>query len=366
MRVTNFVCRNFRNLAAVEIEPGPEFNLLWGDNAQGKTNTLEALYLLANLKSFRGARNEELIGGHGESCRVAARVAVESGEHRLDLTVTAAGKSFRRDEKGVQRPEQLLELLRAVLFVPEEIGLIRGYPQARRAFLDRAVFLARPGYLGEVQQYDRILRQRNRLLREEGRPAQLEPWNEALIRQGAALRRTRSAFLHQLRPVFAEAHAAIVGAADAPLQLVYNRDATDGATQEEQLRAELDAAAARERQVRQTLAGPHRDDLGFELAARSLRQFGSQGQLRTALLAFKAAQVVLLKEQTGRRPLLLLDDLASELDRGRQQRFFHYLQGRRGQVFITTTVPGPLWTHDLGRPAAFRIEGGALRPEVQP
>lgn len=366
MQVRKLTCRNFRNLTAVEIEPGPDFNLLWGDNAQGKTNCLEALYLLGNLKSFRGARNDELVGPSADQCRVAAAVQGNSSTHRLDLTVSATGKSFRLDEKPLQQPEQLLDLLRAVLFGPEEIGLIRGYPLARRAFLDRAVFLARPGYLSEVLQYERILRQRNRLLREQGSETQLAPWNEALVRQGALIRCARSRFLAELRRFFTEAHAAIAGTDEAPLQLVYREEGCDEAAQQQKLRAQLDACGGREQQTGQTLAGPHRDDLGFEQAARTLRQYGSQGQLRSALLAFKAAQVALLKELTGRRPLLLFDDLASELDRGRQQRFFHYLQRCRGQVFITTTLPGPVWTEDLGRIATFRVERGQVRPDPMP
>lgn len=363
MQVRRLICRNFRNLEAVDFEPGAEFNLLWGDNAQGKTNCLEALYLLGNLKSFRPARNDELVRRDADGCRVAVSVEGGGSSHRLDLTVTANGKSFRLDEKVVQRPEQLLDQLRVILFVPEEIGLIRGYPQARRAFLDRAVFQARPGYLQEAVHYERILRQRNRLLREQGGEAQLAPWNEALVKQGAALRSARSRFLAQLRPWFAQAHAAIGGDDEPPLQLEYGSEQVDEAVQQQALAAELSVCAGRERQSGQTLAGPHRDDLAFVLAERSLRQFGSQGQLRTALLAFKAAQVALLKELTGRRPLLLLDDLTSELDRKRQLRFFHYLQGCRGQVFITTTVAGPLWTEDLGRTTCFHVERGQVRTQ---
>lgn len=364
MRLLSIACRNFRNLEAVEIEPSPEFNLLWGDNAQGKTNCLEALYLLGNLKSFRGARNDELIGRSGDGCRVSAKAHDNGSEHQIDVTVTATGKSFRRDGKAIQQPEQLLNLLRAILFVPEEIGLIRGYPQARRAFLDRAIFLTRPGYLQEVLQYERTLKQRNRLLREGGKDEQLAPWSESLIRLGACIRLARSRFLDSLRPVFMEAHAAITGDGSNGVALTYSRDEADEARQRDFLSRELAACAARERQVGQTLAGPHRDDLGFEVASRALRVYGSQGQLRTALLAFKAAQVTQLWKTTGRRPLLLLDDLASELDQGRQQRFFGYLEGRRGQVFVTTTVPGPLWKENVGRMATFRVSNGQVRPDA--
>jgi DNA replication and repair protein RecF len=365
MLVRKLTYYNFRNLPSLEWEPGPGFNILWGNNAQGKTNLLEGIYLLANLKSFRAGRNEELIRHGEEQSRISALLEGAGVAHKLELILAQSGRSYLFDSKPLAGLEQLAETLRAILFTPEEIGVLRSSPQARRALLDRALFQCQPSHLGRVRKYDKILRQRNTLLRQGAPLPQLQPWTEALIEAGAALRRQRGQFLVEFMPWFVNASQAI-GGNDETVSLNY----PDGIAEEAELRLrlarDLEQTAGRERAQGQTQTGPHRDDLHFVVGGKPLRQFGSQGQLRSALLAFKVAQLALLEEQVGHPPVLLLDDMTSELDRERQERLFNYLQRSKGQVFITTTAPAALLADSLRGAVSHRVAQGMIFSDQGP
>jgi DNA replication and repair protein RecF len=197
-----------------------------------------------------------------------------------------------------------------------------------------------PAYLDRVQAYGRILRQRNRLLKEQAAQRELEPWNEALAEAGARIRLDRCRFLERLAPILTGVGSEIA-ACDEQMSLAYPFVA-DQVRLHDDLRAELHRQFPRERQLGQTLAGPHRDDPEPLVANRPLKMYGSQGQHRSFLLAFKTAQLIEIERRLGEPPLLLLDDLASELDAHRQASFFAFLRQRRGQVLITTTHPATL------------------------
>lgn len=357
MLVRKLTYYNFRNLPTLEWEPGPGFNILWGNNAQGKTNILEGIYLLANLKSFRAGRNEELIYHGEEQARITAQIEGAGVVHKLEYLLAGCGRSYLFDGKPLLRVEQLVETLRAILFTPEEITILRSSPQARRALLDRALFQSQPSHLGRVRKYDKILRQRNTLLRQGAPLAQVQPWTEALIDAGVALRRQRGQFVDKFMPWFVTASQTIGGNTEA-----VNLHYPDGHGDEDALRQRLvlalEQTSVRERAQGLTQTGPHRDDLHFFVDGKPLRQFGSQGQLRSALLAFKVAQLALLEEQFGHPPVLLLDDMTSELDRERQERLFSYLQQSKGQVFITTTAPAALLAESLHGAVSHRVAQG--------
>jgi len=365
MLVRKLTYFNFRNLATLEWEPGPGFNILWGNNAQGKTNLLEGIYLLANLKSFRAGRNEELIRHGGEQTRISGLLEGAGVAHRLEFAMTRTGRSCHVDGKPLSRLEQLVEALRVILFSPEEITILRSSPQARRALLDRAIFQCHPSHLRRIQKYEKILRQRNTLLRQGAPQVQLHPWTEALIESGAALRRCRGQFVSDFMPWFTKASQAI-GGDDEKVILNYSDGIDDEAELRQRLREALTQTATREREQGQTQIGPHRDDLLFVINGRSLRQYGSQGQLRSALLAFKVAQLALLEKQVGHPPVLLLDDMTSELDRERQGRLFSYLKGSKGQVFITTTAPAAFLADTLSGAVSHRVEQGRLFSDQAP
>lgn len=350
--------RQFRNLSEAHLEWGSGFNVIWGCNAQGKTNLLEAVYLLGHLKSFRGARTAELIQAGAAAARIAGQVVSGQVRHQVEVTLEERGQTPRLDGKTVQRLSQFLGTLCPVLFTADELILLKGSPAGRRALLDRAVLQADPGYLDRVQTYTRILRQRNQLLKGQAAAEELTPWNEGLVEAGARIRYDRSSFLARLQPVLAKIGREVADC-DEDLTLHYPF-AGDAASLQGALRHELTRLQHRERQLGQTLAGPHRDDPEPLIAGRPLKLFGSQGQHRTFLLAFKAAQLIDLEERLGEPPLLLLDDLASELDAQRQASFFAFLRRRRGQVLITTTHPATLGEAVCPQARYFHVQQGRI------
>jgi DNA replication and repair protein RecF len=350
--------RRFRNLNEAHLSWGEGFNVIWGRNAQGKTNLLEAVYLLGHLKSFRGARSAEMIQEGATAARVSGQVISGKVLHQMDVTIEERGQLPRLNGKVVQRLSHFLGTVRPVLFTADEVGLLKGAPAGRRALLDRAVLQADPGYLDRVQAFQRVLRQRNQLLKERAPATEMAPWDEALIDNGAQLRYDRCRYLERLQPVLARVGAEIAGGEEIALN--YRPTATDQESCRRQLRHDLERLHGRERLLGQTLVGPHRDDPEPLVGGRPLKLFGSQGQQRSFLLAFKAAQLIDLEEQLGEPPLLLLDDLASELDADRQGSFFAFLRQRRGQILITTTHPATLGPAVCPQARYFRVDQGKI------
>lgn len=359
MYLERLTLRQFRNLTRADLDWGSGFNVIWGRNAQGKTNLLEAIYLLGHLKSFRSARGCDLIAHDREQAWLGASVQAGQVNYKIDLALEMRGRTPRVNGKTVRKLSQFLGHLRPILFTPEEMGLVKGYPAGRRALLDRAVLQVDPIYLDRVQEYERILKQRNQLLKERAGTDELRPWTEALIQGGSRIRKDRLDYLQRFEPIFNAVYREISGG-DEQVAIAYPERGLDLIPLQERLAEQLRQQRSRELQLGQTLSGPHRDDPEFLLDGRPLRLFGSQGQQRSFLLAFKAAQVVDLEQALGEPPVLLLDDLASELDQDRQAGFFDYLLARKGQVFITTTQPASL-ADSVNRTARhFRVEAGSV------
>ncbi len=351
--------RCYRNLAGVDLVWNEHFNVIYGENAQGKTNLLEAIYLLGHLKSFRSARGQELIEHTAESAWIGAVVNKGGVIHQLEIGLQRKGRNPRVDGKTVKKLSQFLGYLRTVLFTPEELSNIKGFPAGRRALLDRAILQTEPAYLDRVQEYDKILRQRNQLLKQQANEAELVPWTEALINTGSRIRYDRTKYLQRFLPLLCQVYKEITGGTESA-----GLNYTVELNSQEELRVQLAATfarlASRERKLGLSLAGPHRDDLDFLVDERSLRSFGSQGQQRSFLLAFKAAQVMDLEEEHQEPPVLLLDDLASELDSRRQEGFFNFLLNRRGQVFLTSAQQ-PLLADNIQQTASFfKVDQGLV------
>lgn len=351
MILKNLKLRCYRNLANVELTWNDHFNVILGQNAQGKTNLLEAIYLLGHLKSFRGVRGRELVEHTAENAWIGGLVDKGQVEHKLEIGLLKNGRNPRVDGKTVQKLSQFLGYVRTVLFTPEELGNIKGFPAGRRALLDRAILQTEPVYLDRVQEYDRVLRQRNRLLKQQASNEELVPWTEALISSGSRIRQDRLNYLERFKPRLSEVYKEITGDTESA-SLNYSVEKKPEQDLAEQLANAFERLAVREKKLGVTLAGPHRDDLDFLVNDYSLRSFGSQGQQRSFLLAFKAAQVMDLEEQLKEPPLLLLDDLASELDGRRQEGFFNFLLQRRGQVFLTSAQQ-PLLAQEVQQTASF-------------
>jgi DNA replication and repair protein RecF len=332
-------------------ENGPQ--LVWGPNAAGKTSLLEAIVLLAWGRSHRTSTDGELVRWGRGLARVEARVG-RSGtppEDRDALEVALVrtpGGSVRKRIRvnGVaRRAAALTGVLRTVLFAPEEMLLVAGTPSLRREALDRIAGQRSPAYARDLAAYGRALQQRNGLLRlirdEQATRAELRFWDAALLDAGAAVREERHRLLEDMARPLAAAHAEIAPeeAASESLDLAYSTNAPQhpGETVREALARRLADTADKEVWNGSTLVGPHRDDVVFQMTGRPLASFASRGQQRTAILAFKLAEVDLLTALDGRPPLLLLDDVFSELDPERRSHLVRRIAALP-QAFVTTTT----------------------------
>lgn len=351
--------RFYRNLGEIDISWNEHFNVIYGQNAQGKTNLLEAIYLLGHLKSFRGARGQDLINHAADTAWVGAVIRKSGVDHKLDIGLQKNGRNPRVDGKTVQKLSQFLGYLRTVLFTPEELSNIKGFPAGRRALLDRAILQTEPVYLDRVQEYDRILRQRNQLLKKQVDEAELKPWTDGLIRTGSRIIYDRQMYLARFKPHLYNVYKEITGDRESA-GLKYSVEERSQEELFDYLSAAFERLAMREQKLGITLVGPHRDDLDFLVEGRSLRSFGSQGQQRSFLLAFKAAQIMDLEKQFQEPPVLLLDDLASELDKQRQEGFFNFLLNRRGQVFLTSAQKPQLTEKVRETASFFKVDQGLV------
>jgi DNA replication and repair protein RecF len=350
------VARGFRNLGSLKFEPGSHFNVIHGDNGAGKSNLLEAIYYLGALKSFRGAKTEDLIALQADSTSLEA--ALEDGPvpHRLRIEM---GRSQRRrlqiDGKRPRSASAWFQTVRMVLFHPGDLVLAAGAADKRRAFLDRMLEQIDPIYAATLRRYEKALRSRNRLLKEERSDRRsIRAYDAILAKSGAVIGRARQRLTDDLGPRVVRAFSEVF-AGDAPLSVRYlprvepTEDAIAGA---------LARSFDKDRARGFTADGPHGDDLELQLQGVGARFHGSQGQHRTIVLALKTAELDLLAERTSRVPILLLDDVSSELDRSRNRRFFEVLSQAGGQVFLTTTHPEFILLE--GGRVDFHVEGGRV------
>lgn len=361
MRLRHLAISNFRNITAMRIEPGERFNLFYGLNGQGKTNLLEAIHLLGSPRSFRAARLPELIR-HGQ-LRAQVQGAVESNgiDNKLRLLLEAAGRRVEIDGKALQRASDLHGKLNAVVFSPDDTGMVRMGPETRRRYLDRAVYMGDIGYLHCWHDYQRILKQRNVLLKSADKSG-LEIWTEKLAEAGAEVIERRIRFVAILDGKLRNHYATISG--DGERCGISYRPEGVKSTERELIRNELIELFQRHERSDErygtTTAGPHRDDLTFLLEERPLKAFGSQGQQKSFVLSLKMAEMDNLREIFDESPLLLLDDMSSELDASRNRNLMEFLTTRDIQVFITTTERSPALLEAVPNCAVFRVEDGNL------
>lgn len=349
MRLTRLVAERFRNLADLDLRTEAQFVVLSGSNAQGKTNALEAVHLLATLKLLRASRLREAVRWGADDTAVAGWITDEGISHHFRVDLLPTGRVARLDGQRAADLEVYFQQIRAIAFVPHDGRIVTDEPALRRAWLDRAAFTAAPAHLSAVRSVRRCLQQKSAALREpvvDG--AVLDALDAELAVLGARLVQRRVALLAELAPHARVQHEAISSGAGA-LELHYRTGAT-GSTADDRRRAlaELLAQARpAECRRRRTLAGPQTDDVRFTLDGRAVRSTGSRGQVRSVVLALKLAELVAARAR-GRVPLFLVDDVSSELDRDRTHQLVRALSGLGAQVFATTTDPA----HIEGLPRA--------------
>jgi len=372
MRLVSLQIERFRNLARVALEPSPRATVLVGENGQGKTNLLEAVFFLATLKPLRATRLAELVQFGEPSARVAGDFDGPGGIRRVEVRVEAGGRTALLDGKPLgagARLDEYFEGLASVCFSPDDLLLVKGGPDGRRRFADRAAFNRWPAVLGEARDYVRALRSRNAALRSAGPPEVEASFRTPLVVAAARLLVRRRALVAELAPRLAAAFREISGP-DAPAALLEYRPAAglrlEGSEGEIAARlAEILAARLeRDRERGFTSAGPHADDLALVLDGRGARAYGSQGQQRALVLALKIAEIENLRASLGRPPLLLLDDVSSELDPAKNRYLLAYLAALPAQVFLTTTDRA-LVAPAAGPGSAFlEVRGGVVSPLV--
>jgi len=362
--------RDFRNLVDQGVTLARHTTVLFGANGQGKTNFLEACYLLCSLRPLRAHKLAELVRiGSERSALVAGKFDLPSGVREVEVEIGREGRNARVDGKPVRDPEELFGGLATVAFTPDDLAVVKGGPEGRRRLLDRAVQNRHPAHLADARDYQRALRSRNELLRQGADPALLASFDEPLARLGARLRTRREEVLEEVRPGAQSAFAEIARG-EPPLVMTYlaaGRDsdglADGGASLETRLLEALRRRLPRDRERGYTSVGPHADDLGLSIGERSARLYASQGQSRAVVLAFKIGEIENLRRVQGRAPLLLLDDVSSELDPERNAWLMQYLAALEGQVVLTTTDL-KLVAKSAVKEALFqRVAGGRIAPE---
>lgn len=367
MRLLSLHLRDFRNIAAAEIEPSPRTTILFGPNGQGKTNLLEAVFFLSTLKPLRSTRLIELVRFGAAAARVEGEFERPGGASRVSVEVGPAGRTAFLEGKPLSSGERLDEYFEgkaAVCFSPDDLLVVKGGPELRRRSLDRAAFNRWPAVLSEARDYLRALRARNATLRGSA-PAVEESFRAPLARAGARLLVRRLALVGELGPRVASAFQQICGV-DAPSAALAYRPASGMAADgsEEDLAARLAhllaSRLAHDREKGYTSAGPHMDDLVLTVGGRVARSYASQGQQRALVLSLKVAEIENLRERTGYPPLLLLDDVSSELDPEKNAFLLRYLAALPGQAFMTTTDRRLLEPAAGGEAAFYRVRGGTF------
>lgn len=370
MRLTSLHLHAFRNYAEQQIDFQSPKTILVGDNAQGKSNLLEAVELLATLKSHRTTRDRDLVLEQAAAATITAQLERRYGPAELKLRLPVTGRrSFQVNRENVRRQADFLGILNAVQFSCLDLELVRGGPDSRRQWLDTLLLQLEPLYAHILAQYQQVLKQRNSLLKQgcQGQVvdlASLELWNQQLAEFGTHISRRRARALQRLFPLAQDWHQRISGHREH-LEIIYQPNVpwqTDNPTTIQQaFFSKFEQRRIAEQQLGTSVVGPHRDDILLTINQTPAKAYGSQGQQRTLVLALKLAELHLLETIIGEPPLLLLDDVLAELDLHRQNQLLAAIQDRF-QTLITTTHLHRFESHWLGAATIYQVQQGHLIP----
>ena len=365
MFITDIELHNFRNYSSLQLDFHPHVNLILGNNAQGKTNLLESIYITSMGKSFRTSKDNEMILFGVEFGRVKVNAQKDGYDTSVELIFSKdSKKSAKVDGIKIKKSSQLLENIYIVIFSPEDLRIVKDEPEKRRKFIDRELCQLRPKYYEDLSNYKKVLLQRNAYLKEhEIDPAILDLWDMQLARYGASIMMMRSDFIKKLDHISRGIHGAITnGGENLKLKYVPNVPLSENRKEmEESYYQAIRTSFESDMRQRTTTKGPHKDDLEFFIDDINVRNFGSQGQQRTSALSIKLAELSLIKEETGEEAILLLDDVMSELDLQRQEFLVKSLADI--QMFITTTeIPDKL-KETLPEGKTFYVTCGSVKEE---
>jgi len=352
MFITSIELKNFRNLKEQRIEPIACINIFYGDNGQGKTNFLESLYFCATGRSHRAVSDKELIAFD----EVSAFLSLKYSEGKINAHIENGKKGMTLNGVPIKKLGDLLGNLIVVIFSPEDLELIKEGPGIRRKFIDMEICKLSPVYYHELSDYYRVLRQRNNLLKSAARDKNLietlPVWDEALTIHGSKIYKLRKKFVDELSVLAPNIYSGISGGRES-ISLCYRPSVTP-----ESFLDRLNRSRERDLKLAATSVGVHRDDLQVLINGRDIRAYGSQGQQRSASLSLKLAQIELIKKISDKNPVLLLDDVLSELDERRQSFLLSSIEGI--QTFISCTGMEDVLKKVSGDSAVFYVENGGI------
>jgi recF protein len=364
--VTSIHLKAFRNLVDQEINLAPGMNVLVGDNGQGKTNFLEAFYVLSSLRSFRQTSVRRLVQHGSTSAEVRGVVMKHGAPLRLRVVIEPGGRRMWFGERPVHSLPEYLSVLKAVAFTPDDLIMVKGPPILRRRFLDRAAFLFEPLHLLAVREFSTALRSRNRLVREKIQPDPmlLDSYTETLAKSGVAVSAGRLKAMQRISLKATALLSELFG-----IQSVVNISfcpgwSMEGGDEVQNLSSQLHRAQHSEKKGRIAIVGPQSDDFDVTFSEASIRQFGSQGQQRAVALALLLAVVEELLKEGGEPPAILLDDFSSELDEQRRAMLFAKVLSLGSQVLVTTTNESLLQGLIIGSTRRFIVTSGCVREVV--
>lgn len=347
MIVNKIYLENFRNYDRQTIELNKEKNVFFGLNGQGKTNIIEALYYFCTCKSFRSVHDREVIKFDRDFSHIKIDFETKRRDNTADIYITDK-KSVKLNGVNLEKLSELVGVANMVIFTPEQLNLIKEGPGVRRSFLDVFISQTKPTYFKYLMNYYHILKQRNNILKNRKMLSAIDVWDEKLAEAGVVIARERNEFL-QVIDKFIKKYVT----ENEELSVLYLPSVKNDFSDKENFVSQLKNSLERDIEKGITMTGPHRDDFDVLLNGKSLKKYGSQGQMRTAVLKIKLAECEIIKEITGEEPLLLLDDILSELDETRRKYFTENIVGR--QVIITCTDKE--FAYD-GKGSYFSIEDG--------
>lgn len=371
MNLETLQLRNFRNYEKADIFFDNSVNVIIGENAQGKTNVLEAIYILAMAKSHRTPYHKELIHWDEEYAKIEGRIQKRHGDLPLELILSNKGKKAKVNHLEKKKLSNYIGTLNVVMFAPEDLNLVKGSPGVRRRFIDMEIGQVQPVYMHVLNQYHKLLIQRNALLKDlqkkrESSHMMLDILTTQMCELAAKIVKKRYEFINLLQHWAEPIHSSVSRNLET-LKIQYNSaikvsDGEDLSNMIEGYEGKFSKLKEREIDRGVTLAGPHRDDLSLFVNGKDVQTYGSQGQQRTTALSLKLAEIELIHNEVGEYPLLLLDDVLSELDDYRQSHLLNTIQGKV-QTFVTTTSVNGIDHDTLKQASAYRVSQGTIQKE---
>ncbi|MCP8617200.1 DNA replication/repair protein RecF [Salirhabdus salicampi] len=371
MNIEQLSLANFRNYDQLDLQFDHKVNVIIGENAQGKTNLMESIYVLAFSRSHRTPRDKELIKWDEDYAKIKGKVFKRNRHFPMEITLSQKGKKAKYNHIEQKKLSDYIGFLNVVMFAPEDLNLVKGSPQQRRRFIDMEIGQIQPTYVYHLGQFQKILKQRNALLKDYQRKqtkdrTMLRILTEQLIEHAAIIVKRRFQFLQLLRNWAEPIHSGISRQLE---QLDIRYDATSDVSEQMELskivkvyQDHFSDIETREVERGTSLIGPHRDDLLFYVNGQNVQTFGSQGQQRTTALSLKLAEIELIYNEVGEYPILLLDDVLSELDDHRQSHLLDTIQGKV-QTFVSTTSVDGIRHDTLSKSEIFHVQKGTVVKE---